>query len=334
MDDERYLELRQQRQISRIGGAAAILTWVNLVAQAGIIAFITVLNTLLKGSSDLGMTEALLIASLSMYLAAYPVSSALLMMVPKCGSPEREHWGMGRFSICMVLMFGVGFGGNVLGILVNYMLGRGGDQAQMIELLDQTSLWVNLLTTVFLAPAAEELFFRKLMLDRLLGFGQLPAILLTAMLFGLAHGNLSQFFYAFGLGLIFGYVYAKTGRIGYTIALHMIFNMIGGVVMMELGKIGQGTFTGHSLLLWLEESVPGIGILFQHGAAFIILVLLLLEVAAFAGSIAIAAGLWRKISLDPGRWPLKKGRRLKTVFLNAGMISFIVTCGISFLLLQ
>ena len=70
----------------------------------------------------------------------------------------------------------------------------GPDSAELDQLIRNSSLWVNLLTTVIMAPVVEELFFRKLVMDRLLGYGQKTAIIISGIMFGMAHGNFSQFF--------------------------------------------------------------------------------------------------------------------------------------------
>ena len=53
------------------------------------------------------------------------------------------------------------------------------------------------------------------------------AVLASGLFFGLFHGNLNQFSYAFLLGLFLGFIYVKTGKLGYTIGLHMAINFIG-----------------------------------------------------------------------------------------------------------
>ena len=84
-----------------------------------------------------------------------------------------------------------------------------------------------LLYAVIGAPILEEITCRKIMLDRLRRFGELPAAFVTALIFGLFHGNSGQFFLAFNVGLLFAVVYLKTGRIIYTMLLHGIINFIG-----------------------------------------------------------------------------------------------------------
>ena len=109
-------------------------------------------------------------------------------------------------------------------------------QNGLVELLNTLPIPAIFLCVVVAAPVIEELVFRKWLLDRVGRFGERTAVLLSAVVFGLAHGNFSQFFYAFGLGALFAYVYIKTGHIGYTIGFHMFFNLIGGVFTVELNK--------------------------------------------------------------------------------------------------
>ena len=63
--------------------------------------------------------------------------------------------------------------------------------------------------------------------ERIVKYGELAAVLASGLFFGLFHGNLNQFSYAFLLGLFLGFIYVKTGKLGYTIGLHMAINFIG-----------------------------------------------------------------------------------------------------------
>ena len=57
------------------------------------------------------------------------------------------------------------------------------------------------------------------------------------LFFALFHGNFYQFFYALLLGMVFAWLYSSTGRIRYNIMLHMLINLMGGVlpIMMSPG---------------------------------------------------------------------------------------------------
>lgn len=76
-----------------------------------------------------------------------------------------------------------------------------------------------------LAPVAEELLFRGLILRTLLPYGKRFAILTSAFLFGLFHGNVVQSPYAFCVGLILGYT-AVEYSIGWSMVLHMFNNLV------------------------------------------------------------------------------------------------------------
>jgi len=76
-----------------------------------------------------------------------------------------------------------------------------------------------------LAPVAEELLFRGFVLRTLRPYGKRFAILGSAFLFGLFHGNLLQTPYAFLMGLLLGYVAAEYS-LGWAIGLHMFNNFV------------------------------------------------------------------------------------------------------------
>ena len=76
-----------------------------------------------------------------------------------------------------------------------------------------------------LAPLAEELLFRGFVLRTLRPYGKRFAILGSAFLFGLFHGNLLQTPYAFLMGLVLGYVAAEYS-IRWAMGLHLFNNFV------------------------------------------------------------------------------------------------------------
>lgn len=82
-----------------------------------------------------------------------------------------------------------------------------------------------LFVTVIAAPVLEELTFRGIILDGYLkNYRPMQGILISALLFGLIHGNLTQGIGAGILGIIFGWVYWRTGSIIPVIFLHFANN--------------------------------------------------------------------------------------------------------------
>ena len=76
-----------------------------------------------------------------------------------------------------------------------------------------------------LAPVWEEVLFRGYILRTLRPFGKRFAILTSAILFGLFHGNLLQTPYALLMGFLLGYVTVEYS-IGWAILLHMFNNLV------------------------------------------------------------------------------------------------------------
>lgn len=110
---------------------------------------------------------------------------------------------------------------------------------QVEEMILDMSLWAVILSAVIMAPIMEELVFRKFVLDRLAGYGPAVSMFVSALVFGLAHGNFYQFFYAFLLGLIFAYIYLRTGKVRYSMLLHMMINFCGSVIPILLMRVAD-----------------------------------------------------------------------------------------------
>ena len=143
----------------------------------------------------------------------------------------------------------------------------------------------------------------KMLIDRLNRLGDRPAILLSAFLFALFHGNLYQLFYAFGVGLVFGYVYVRTGRIRYTISIHMLVNCLFGVLPAVL----------------LTNANPVLDVVFTI-VELVLAVLGIVFLIRSAGHIRLLRG-W--VALPHFRWG-------SLAFLNAGMLALLAGCAVMF----
>ncbi len=76
-----------------------------------------------------------------------------------------------------------------------------------------------------LAPVLEEMLFRGIILRAfLLQYSPVKAIILSALLFGLAHLNIYQFVVASLIGLLAGWLYERTHSLIPCIALHTFYN--------------------------------------------------------------------------------------------------------------
>lgn len=89
---------------------------------------------------------------------------------------------------------------------------------------------------VVLAPVFEEFWFRGVIQTALDGYGHGFAIIMSAVLFGLTHGNIHQFCYATVIGIVLGYVrYATGGMLAGTI-IHAILNSFTALILLLLSS--------------------------------------------------------------------------------------------------
>ena len=125
-----------------------------------------------------------------------------------------------------------------------------------------------------IAPVTEEYMFRGAMLRTLSKYGSGFGIVASALAFGLMHGNMGQTPMAFLIGLIMGYVAAKSGNIRQTIFIHMVNNIIASLPQIlhyflpgwygsyekYIGYFDYGTmiFAGLALLYFIFRRARGL----------------------------------------------------------------------------
>lgn len=98
------------------------------------------------------------------------------------------------------------------------------------DLMKDVPLFIYFICGVIISPAAEEIIFRKILLERLLPYGKTVAIIVSSLFFGMMHGNIEQFLYTFFSGIIFANLVIISGKLSYSIYMHMLVNFFGGIV--------------------------------------------------------------------------------------------------------
>lgn len=88
-------------------------------------------------------------------------------------------------------------------------------------------------SALVLAPLAEELFFRRQLFTRTRAVaGPVAAYAASALLFAAFHGNLQGFVVYTWLGLVFAHAFARTGRIGAAVAVHLGNNAVTLAILL------------------------------------------------------------------------------------------------------
>jgi uncharacterized protein len=119
-----------------------------------------------------------------------------------------------------------------------------GFSGSMPEMPLTNDIWVTVLygiTIAIIPPIVEELLFRGMVLQSLRKYGDSFAIVVSAMLFGLYHGNFVQMVFAFIAGLIMALVVVRTGSLWTSILIHFINNSISFAIEMTLRYAGENT---------------------------------------------------------------------------------------------
>ena len=213
------------------------------------------LSWLIRGLS-LRPQDALLITQLPLPLVLIP---AYFWLRPK----EREAAAPGairleEFPALFLAALPIIYGGNLLGNLLASLLTMGRAVNRLGELSSRMTVPLALYVTC-VGPLCEELFFRGMILPRMTCFGQKTALVFSALLFALYPVNLYQFFYAFGLGLLLGALYLKTGSIRMGYVLHAAINLLGGVLPPLLLNLSLGAVAVFGLIMLV---LSGFGVMF------------------------------------------------------------------------
>ena len=314
-------EENAKRYFSVIGLAAFSLM---LVFRLGVL----VLSGLLYRFAPALLSDAVVkhfLNLIPLYCMAFPVFYLILRRLPR-GVPSAEPVGpwqlIGGFGICLVMttvgntvgQFVASFFASMMGPLSN----------PTATLTDGAPFWVNLVFMAIIPGILEELLIRKVMCDRLLPLGEGYAVVISAVVFGLIHGNFFQFFYATALGLIFAVIYVKTGKIWITALFHCLINFFGSIValwlleqvapameesfLIEMEKqMAEGNIEALSAMLD-PFMLPMLGIFLYEGVA---LTLMILGLVYF-----FKRG--RRIKFQKGLLPVPEECRISSVFLNVG----------------
>lgn len=256
--------------------------------------------------NDINLTS--IIASVCNYILPLPIFLYLMNKLEK-QEINSNKLTIKKFIVYIAISLTLMWIGNLIGLTITEILGnliQNEIANPIVETINSSSIYTNLLLMVIMAPIFEEIIFRKLLIDRTIKYGKGVSILLSALIFGLFHGNLNQFFYAFLIGGFFAYVYIKTGKIIYTILLHLTVNFFGSIISVIVGNSLNNMNTMANL------PIADAGILIIYFLVYVLIVIV--------GVIGLLKN-YKKISL------LKDNLIKKpyiTSLINVGMICFYI----------
>lgn len=342
-------EAKKKLQFSanRIGWATVILVavWMGVAWLVSDFLFVIegfgALDQLSFSSEAFYNRFALIINELTLAVGI-AVAASVLASVQRVDL-NKEKISAGRFMKILLMCFGAAYVGNLIGTRILYFWNILTDNSagdELITLLETMDPWIMVISVGILAPILEELFFRKLLTERLRVFGERTAILLPAFLFALFHQSAEQIVYAFAVGVILGYLYCRTGRYWLSVLVHAVFNLISGVIPVLFLPAINGfyseleTMFGPELELLetmdFEAVLEAVTPLFeQYGLAIALYALYSLIILAInvAGVVMILVGL-KKFKARGGEYALPFKESAKIVFKTPGVIVCTVLLGV------
>lgn len=295
MENYSYIETR--KVFSRLGFALTFSILSVNVVQLIVAGFMSAVDP------NLLMTDwaNFFLIAVSFYLIGFPLAYCMMKKIPVAVSQEKKRltlwqlveYGLISYAVMILLNFLTTF---LLSFIELFKTESIVNPVQQVILTG--SPWLSLLCIVVLSPIIEELLFRKILLDRVRIYGDKVAIIFTAIAFGFYHGNLSQLFYAVGLGIILAYIVLKTNQLKYSIGIHMFVNAMGSLILPML--IGDG-----SDLLRAQIASVIVVILITFGTTLII-------------------KNRKKVELVQGDLTIPESKLMQLVWLNHGVFAYLL----------
>ncbi|MBQ6595151.1 MAG: CPBP family intramembrane metalloprotease [Clostridia bacterium] len=306
---------------SRIGVALTLMILVNLASQLLLLAILQATGRDVSALTDAsGSTTLMWLAALvPQYALGFPAALLLMRSMParspSVHTPDRLDVFKTLF-VCSAVMFL----GSLIGNLVSSLLSSGTSVNPLDAWAEDTNP-IKIPIMVLMGPLLEELLFRKTLIDRTLPYGEKAAVVFSALCFGLFHMNVYQFFYAFGLGLLLGYIYVRTGRLRYTILIHMLINLMGAVVAPALiARMDLELLESVNLF----TSLRTVARILVNSLPYLLYATFLLS-SATVGLILLFLNR-RRITFEPQPAEPRGSSFAQYALMNPGMIVFMAIC--------
>ena len=326
MDLQSTYDFRSAKKaFSRIGIALVLFFAATMAAQLlfGVVCELF-FPEFLKG--EITPQTSLLISSVTMYLIGVPVFYLCVKGLDTFDG-DCTKCSFKTLGVAFVISFSLTYFGQMLGDTVASFFYETMNielVSETIELISRISWLDALVFSVIIGPFFEELMFRKLIIDRTRGYGEKLSVIFSALMFAFFHMSVQQFFYTFFIGLLYGYLYIRKGKLIYCWLLHAAFNFFGAVVPLlftefvpEYDSFMKMAFDENAMekLFEIVEANPvAYGIVAWYSLATIVM--------SFVGIFWFSKRV-RRMRFERAAFELPKDSEASTAFVNLGVILFI-----------
>ncbi len=286
-----------KQAVTRIGWGMTAFFLVSQVVQGIFVAILGMVAPELIKS----MTVQLLLSDFSIYCIGFPILVLICKNLETQKQPpvprRKMTWRLFYKSLCIAfaVTYLASFVYTMVMEFLSSLTGFSLTQNAIEDIVSNISIPEQILLFCIIPPILEELVFRKYLYSKVGGYGHNAYILVSGLCFGLFHGNLNQFLYAFALGALFAWMHLTTGKVVYGMAMHAVVNLVGSVLAP----------------LVMENDIAA-GILG-------LLILVVIGYGLWTFRLAKRAGDFAPPSGQPQPYPL-----VRTTVLNGGMIAYIL----------
>lgn len=182
----------------------------------------------------------------------YPAFKREKIQIPMPASHKKESVPVFLAGAMVALCF------NILFSLLQ-ITGSSQSYAEVAERQFSLPLWAGLILYGIVSPVAEEIVFRGLVYNRLHRLFGLPfAVIGSAVLFGVYHGNVVQALYGFILGLFIAVLYERYGSFAVPVLSHSAANIC--IYVISANELWQET-----VMNWGVCAVSGVTAIILFG---------------------------------------------------------------------
>lgn len=252
-----------------------------------------------------------------LYLIAFPIFLLVVGGAPNTAVHRPKPQGKIGFGKILAIAFAclaVSLALNLAVMLLSSIIEQLGGSPLVNGLQDVTAasgVIPTIICMVLVAPVMEEITFRWILYKKLAGYGGKVYVLTSALLFALFHANLFQIPYAFAIGFVLAVIIWRTGKLRYTIAIHMIVNLFGSMGAVVL-KLTDG-LKDQMIIEGLDAQTLAVG-------AWGLFLIMLAGLGVIFG-VVLYMKHRTSLKLEPGTLGTPKAGK---VLLNAGMILYIL----------
>lgn len=255
-DNKYYLEQQEKlakrreaekkiRHVGNISGAALLGCFIVALLYSVLLAIPPVAKLYtesLTGSSFINMFYTLIVVGITFVLFSkcYKDKKCLTPLSDAKPVPQfTTSFNFPKNPLKMLLLVVIGFGGcmiaNWISSILLTLLETTGIHSTYSAVEDPLNLSDTILMVISVAiipPLVEEYALRGSVMTNLRRYGNVFAIVASAFMFGIFHGNAAQILFAFLCGIIFGYATIATESLWTAIIIHALNNSLSCITSL------------------------------------------------------------------------------------------------------